>query len=303
MHKDAIERIELVAAQQHGVFHADQARALHVSRKMLVHHTRVGGRWTRCAPEVYEVHDLRSDWRRPLMATTLSIGHPVAASHNSGGALLGLDGVDRQLVEVTTLDGRARPGWHVYRRDRVPPTMTTAGIPHTLPLRTISDLCLVRDDDHVEMALESALRKGLVSLGDLELLAATPGWKGVQRLRRVLSRRPPGAPPTRSELETRFIQLVRPLPVEEAVRGYEVVVHGEVVAVLDVAFPGAHLFVETDGGVHEQLEALRRDRQRQNDVVRILGWRPLRFTWTDVVARPVTTRRVFMEAYSMAVAV
>jgi hypothetical protein len=43
---------------------------------------------------------------------------------------------------------------------------------------------------------------------------------------------------------------------------------------------------------------LRRDRQRQNDVVRILGWRPLRFTWDDVVRRPNVTGRVTLSAVS-----
>jgi hypothetical protein len=303
MNRRGIELTEDIAARQHGVFTDRQASAHAVTRQVLWWHSQPGGRWRHVARNVYELADDPGDWRRPLMAAALALGPEAVLSHRSAAALLGLDGIDRGVVEVTIADGRTEPGWHLHRRDALPPAMFTSGIPHTFPLRTVRDLCLVVDDDHLEMAMESALRLGLISLRELGDIAREPRWKGVQRLRRLLAQRPPGAPPTRSELETRFLQLVRPLPVPDPVRGYKVVHHGEVIAELDVAFPEARLFVETDGGTHEQLHALRRDRQRQNQIVAVLGWRPLRFTWRDVVRQPTTTRRLFMAAYSMAVAV
>lgn len=303
MKRYAIEKIEAVADGQHGVFLDEQAFLHDVTPSMLAWHSRHGGRWGRVAPNVFEVLAREHDWRRPLMAAALSLGPPASISHRGAGALLGLDGIDVRVVEATIGDGRAHPGWHLYRRDPVPPSMFTAGIPHTLPLRTIRDLCSVLDDDHLEMAIESALRRRLITLTDLDAAVAEAGWKGVQRLRRVLALRPRGAPATGSELETRFIQVVRPLPIPDPVRQFKVVRHGEVIAVLDLAWPEARLFAETDGGVHERLEALRRDRQRQNDIVAFLGWRPLRFTWSDVVYRAVTTRRVVLNAYSVALAV
>ena len=303
MNRDAIDRIVAVAATQHHVFTGDQAIAYGVTRRMLTWHAAPGRRWREIGPDVYVVNDAPHDWRAPLMAAALALGPPAAVSHRSAAALLGLDGIDRGVVEATVTHGRVVPGWHVHRRDLAPPRMFTSGIPHTPPLRTVRDLCLVVDDDHLEMAMESALRLGLVTLKELADLAREPRWKGVQRLRRLLAQRPEGAPPTRSELETRFLQLVRPLPIAEPVRGFKVFHHGEVVAELDVAFPERMLFVETDGAAHERLEALRRDRQRQNQVVAVLGWRPLRFTWADVVHRPTTTRRVFMSAYSVKLAV
>lgn len=55
---------------------------------------------------------------------------------------------------------------------------------------------------------------------------------------------------------------------------------------LDDAFPEAMVFVELDGwATHRSKLAFRRDRVRQNQVV-LLGWRPLRFTWADVVGEP-----------------
>lgn len=71
---------------------------------------------------------------------------------------------------------------------------------------------------------------------------------------------------------------------------------GEVIVLLDLAWPEFGLFVVLGGGMHEQLAALRRDRRRQNDVVRVLGWGLLPFTWDDVVRKPTTTGRVTLAA-------
>lgn len=294
----AIASVEQLAAGQHGVFSAQQAEACGVSSHMLWHHTRAGGRWRLTAARVYEVAGQPPDWRRPLMAAALSLGDGGLVSHRSAAQLLGLDGVRDGPPEVIVARGRTNPEWRLHRRAVVPADLAiTEGVPHTGAVRTMRDLCSVLDDDHVEMALESALRLGYMSLADFERVAATAGWKGVRRLRDVLDRRPLGAPPTGSELETRFVQLVRVLGLPEPERQFAVVLNGEIIAVLDLCWPEIGLFVELDGGTHEQLAALRRDRQRQNDVVRILGWRPLRFTWTDVVHRPMTTGRILRHAH------
>ncbi|MGI9120910.1 MAG: endonuclease domain-containing protein [Acidimicrobiales bacterium] len=55
---------------------------------------------------------------------------------------------------------------------------------------------------------------------------------------------------------------------------------------LDDAYPDERLFVELDGwATHGTKRAFTNDRRRQNQVV-LLGWRPLRFTWTDVTRDP-----------------
>ena len=301
MNREAIAALEHRASTQFGVFDDRQAAAAGVNADMVEWHSRPGGRWRRCAPRVYEVIGLPDDWRRPLMAASLSLGRTGVISHASAARLLAFDGVShrQQRPEVTVTDGAVGWGWRMHRRYELPSgIVVTDGIPHTNARRTARDLCSVLDADHVEMMLESALRLGHMTLADFELLAATKGWKGVRRLRRVLERRPPGAAPTGSELETRYVQLVRVLGLPDPQRQYAVVLNGEVIAVLDLCWPEVGLFVELDGGVHDRLEALRRDRQRQNDVVRILGWRPLRFTWTDVVVHPVTTGRVTRAAFA-----
>lgn len=301
MHTDRITAIEALAETQYCLFTEAQAAAAGIDAAMLYRHTRPGGRWRRRAPRVYGLADMPDDWHRPIMAAALSLGDTGVPSHASAGALLRYDGVShrQQQPEVIITDGNAGWGWRVHRRYQLPSgIVVTDGIPHTNARRTARDLCSVLDADHIEMMLESALRLGHMTLDDFEILAATKGWKGVRKLREVLERRPTGAAPTGSELETRYVQLVRLFGLPEPLRQYAVVLHGEVIALLDLAWPEFGLFVELDGGVHEQLAALRRDRQRQNDVVRILGWRPLRFTWDDVVRRPTVTGRVTLSAVS-----
>jgi len=108
--------------------------------------------------------------------------------------------------------------------------------------------------------------------------------------------RPAGAPPTGSELETRFVQLVRgTLPDPE--RQVPVMKDGRVFALLDLAWPSRRLFVELDGKWHDDPEARPYDRDRQNEVVTLTGWRPLRYEWADVVHRPRTTLRKIEAAY------
>jgi len=55
---------------------------------------------------------------------------------------------------------------------------------------------------------------------------------------------------------------------------------------LDMAWPSRMLAVEADGREHhDKLDALYRDRTRQNRVV-LAGWTVLRFTWSDILNRP-----------------
>ena len=119
-------------------------------------------------------------------------------------------------------------------------------------------------------------------LGEL----SRPGRPGPAPLRRVLVRRPRGAPPTESELETRFLQVLRAAGVLQPVRQHRVKLPDGGSVRLDFAYPDKVLFIETDGyDPHRSRRAFVRDRRRENQVV-LLGWKPLRFTWVDVVLRP-----------------
>ena len=213
---------------------------------------------------------------------------------SSGGiASGGLAGVLHRLDSVV-LDEK----WH--RRRTLPPerVIRLEGVPCTDGFQTIVDLAAVLDDDTWEQALESALRKGLTTVAELEAAldglgrARTPG---TVRMRRVLARRPPGAPPTGSLLETLMVQLIRTvddLPVPA--RQYEVTDrHGQFVAYVDLCWPELGLFLELDGQWHEDQPVY--DARRETAIVAATGWLPGRFTWHEVVHLERTTARRLAE--------
>jgi hypothetical protein len=194
------------------------------------------------------------------------------------GVLLGLDSV--------ALDG------HPMRDSEVPPErlVVVDGISCAGGLQTLLDLATVVDDDTWEQALESALRLRLTTIAELEALPRLPA-----RVRRVLARRPAGAPPTESLLETLTVQLARGVPgLEDLVRQHEVHDrHGGFVARVDLCQPDLGLFFELDGQHHDGQPV--HDARRETAVVAATGWLPGRFTWHEVVHIPRTTRRRFAD--------
>ena len=75
---------------------------------------------------------------------------------------------------------------------------------------------------------------------------------------------------------------------------------GELVGVVDVAFPAKKIAIEVDGwAYHSDVDRFRRDRARQNDLI-MLGWTVLRFTWADLVERPWYVRAMVSRAAAAA---
>jgi hypothetical protein len=87
----------------------------------------------------------------------------------------------------------------------------------------------------------------------------------------VLALRPPGARPTGSQLETEFLQLIRPVPeIPEPERQYPVLRHGRIDARLDFAYMELCAYTEVHGGQHR--ESLLYDATRETLVAGTLGW-------------------------------
>lgn len=200
----------------------------------------------------------------------------------SGGVAAGaLAGVLHELDSVVLDDRPLRR--RLLPADRV---VDIEGIPCADGLQTLRDLAVLLDDDTWEQALESALRKRLTTVEDLSLVANP-------RMRRVLDRRPSGAPPTESLLETLTVQLTRPIPLlGEPVRQHVVTwPDGGFVARIDLCWPAIGLFAELDGQHHAGQPLY--DARRETAVVAATGWLPGRFTWHEVVRIPRTTCRRF----------
>jgi hypothetical protein len=212
------------------------------------------------------------------------------ASRHVAGVLLDLDAVGLRGPDVTVppeCSGR-RPG--VRRRLLDPERVIDVGeFRCTDALQTLVDLAVTLDDDAWEQALESALRKRLTTVG--ALYDASAKARGADLVRRVLARRPHGAAPTESLLETLMVQLARTVEgLPPPVRQYRVVdEHGEFVARVDLAWPEFGLFIELDGQHHRGQPVY--DARRETAVVAATGWLCGRFTWTEVVRYARSTAR------------
>lgn len=229
------------------------------------------GRWRRVQLGIY------ADGPEPVTpldrerAQVMASGSP--ARGGLAGVLLGLDSV--------TLDGAPT------RRTPIKP-IVVAGLPCADARQTLLDLAASLDDDTWEQALESALRRRLVTIAAFDDLPRnTPG---VRRIRRVLARRG-DVPPTESLLETLMVQLIRTVPgLPEPVRQYRIVTaDGTFVARVDLCWPTLGVFIELDGQHHKGQPVY--DAHRQTAVVVATGWHVARFTWREVVHTPRATAR------------
>ncbi len=247
------------------------------------------GRWRRADRGVWaEGADALSDLDRARAAVLATGG---VASHHLAGVLHGLDSVrlDGAWVTVPPLGHGRRPE---VRRRALPPerVIQVAGVACTDGRQTIVDLAASLSDVVWEHALEAVLRKGLTSASVVRPMASGRSV-GAMRVRRVLDRRPAGAPPTESLLETLMVQLARTVPgLPDPVRQCRVVnAYGEFVALVDLAWPDLGLFVELDGQHHAGQPVY--DARRETAVVAATGWLCGRFTWTEVVRFPTSTAR------------
>jgi very-short-patch-repair endonuclease len=272
--------IARIAARQHNVFTSAQALAAGITAAGITRRCQ-SGRWERLEPRVYRIAGSAQSWEQRLMRAVLGAGAGAAVSHRAAALLWELDGIEGRPVEVTVPRGRRyrRAIVHESLRVRAGELTERRGIRVTKPIPTLIGLGTVLDEDALECAYESALRRGYTT--DHVTLRSLDGRHGTAPLRRVLARRGVGTPATESELETRFLQIVRrarlPAPQRQIRVGRRR---------LDFAWPSWRLAVELDGMAHHTGRLARqRDNTRQNEVV-LLQWAVLRFTWCDVTQRP-----------------
>jgi hypothetical protein len=234
-----------------------------------------GGRWRRVQRGIY------AEGPDPVSPLDLARGRVLASGGPARGGLAGL----LHRLDAAELDERptSRKALVSHR------VVVIDGVPCVDALQTLVDLAATLDDDRWEQALESALRRRLTSVAELDAVPA--GTSGVPRIRRVLARRPPGAPPTESLLETLALQLARTVPgLGEPVRQYRVVLpDGTFVARLDLCWPPRGFFLELDGQHHAGQPV--HDARRETAVVAATGWLPGRFTWHEVTRIPRQTVR------------
>ncbi len=267
-------------ALEYGLFSVRQARAAGFPRRDVERNLRIG-RWERAG--------------RGLLQTagrTAREGDAIVRVLLQGprGAVVGFESA--ALLH----------DWELLRRPDRPLLITPAGgrggisapicedeicwfgiVPVTRPARTALDIACRGYSDAAVVAVDSALRSGMVSAAELSDLFAVSRRRGIQAARRVLASTDPksGSVP---ETQARLLFAASGLP--EPLTQFVVRVDGWIVARADFAWPTAMLIVEIDGfGPHSGRDAFQRDRTRQNILVNE-GWKVLRFTVDDIRNRP-----------------
>jgi very-short-patch-repair endonuclease len=280
-----------LAARQWGVVSLEQLRACGVGRGAVEKAATVG----RVHPlhrGVYAVGHVRLGREGRYLAAVLACGKGAVLSHRCAAAWWGLLQTAQAQVDVTSPHGRhAIVGVrrHQARSLAAHDTTTREGIPITSVARTLLDLAATVRSDRLERALAQAERLRLYDHTALaDVLSRSNGHRGRAALTRATAREPKL---TRSELEAKFLELVRQagLPEPEANLSLTAADHPRLDP--DFYWPTYRLIVETDGWeTHRTRAAFRSDRRRDAALV-ASGWRVLRFTYDDVADDPGTVTR------------
>jgi very-short-patch-repair endonuclease len=282
-------RIARVAATQYGVFSRAQVVCLGGTKDVI--RRRVGaGRWNLVSPHVFRFAGAPGSWRQSLMAACLAWGEGSAVSHLAGSALWCFEGFDPGPIELTVPRMRRRiaPGL-VHHGALAPADVAMVDrIPVTTPARTLIDIASIAPCEDVEVALDDALRRGLVSIPRLRwrLDELGRGRPGVGVIRELLLERDPSAGLPGSGFERRVIRMLRAAGLPKPALQHEVRTGGRRVAVVDLAYPDLRLAIEVDGyRWHSGKTRWQHDRRRSNALT-LLGWRIIHVTWDDLTQRP-----------------
>jgi very-short-patch-repair endonuclease len=219
------------------------------------------------------------------MAAVLATGPGALLSHRSAAMLHGLRATNRATIEVTVARRtRRRRSIAVHQARTLHPRDRARqdGIPVTSVARTLLDLAEVVPAAQLQRAYEQAERLRVLDLRAVhELLGRANGRRGVNALRDLASYDPARAVEAQSELELRFLDLVREegLPAPQV----NVVVEGFTV---DAHWPSAGLVVELQGyAYHSVREAFERDHERFAQL-KLAGYEVLALTWHQVTEKP-----------------
>ena len=225
---------------------------------------------------------LPQDVRLKLQAVAKRVPPHCAFSGQTAAWILGLDTAWCEPVEVTIgrdVPVRARVGVKL-RRAALPESdvIVRSGLRVTSAMRTVRDLGGRADLVESVVAVDVALRAGLVHLSELASHVAThPGEKGIRRLRRALGL---ADPRSESPMETRLrLELIMARLPRPSVQSELCDRRGNFIGRADLYYPDRRLVIEYDGDNHK--ERLVADLRRQNALVNA-GYHLLRFTVADL---------------------
>jgi very-short-patch-repair endonuclease len=270
------------ATTQHGVVAFGQLIELGLSADAVDNRVRAG-RLHRVHRGVFAVGHDNLSRRGQLMAAALAYGPHALLGHWSAAELWGFTNMARPIIDVVAAaDRRSREGiaYHQIGHLRAEDRTRRHGIPVTAVPRTLLDLASVAQRRQLAHAVDEAERAGWLNRRAVtELIERSRGRKGVRALQKAVAG--PSVRRTRSDLEARFLRLLRTRGIDAPVvnanlEGFEV----------DFFWPSARLVVELDGyEYHRTRPAFERDRRRDAHLER-KGYTVIRVSYEWLVEDP-----------------
>jgi very-short-patch-repair endonuclease len=265
----------------HGVFRRADALAAGLTPDQVRHRIEVE-RWLAEHRGVFRLRGVPPTWKGELLSAVWAGGTSAFGSRRSAAAVHAMPGGRRDIAEITTVRWRRtrHAGLIVHESTKLDARDVTVvdGIPVTTPARTLFDLGACYGAGMVEYALENALRRGLVTLSELEALIrrlSRRGRPGGPILRSLVEARTGRRHATESDMETRLLQLIRAAGLPEPVPQFEVWSGAIFLGRVDFAYPEARVAIEYDSDEHHSGRvATRRDRARRHDLI-AAGWLPI----------------------------
>jgi very-short-patch-repair endonuclease len=283
------ETVIEIAASQGGIVTRQQALTAGMTARQIAYRLKQQ-RWTAVRRGVYEV-----------FKSTDPDGVVRAAAASLPGAVVGLfsaaklHGIGRRLegpetVLVHSSTTHVFGGVSVVRcHDLQPHHVTTIGrLRITVVSRTVVDLAPRIPFGALAALVDDAVTRTETTsdqIGTTLAEVARKGRPGVVALRTILQERS-GSRPDRSVLEMKGLRVLEDWGIEDFEVEYPMPWDRK--RRFDIAFPRERLAIEWDGRFwHETAQAFQVDRERDRTAL-THGWRVVRFTWEDVVDRPIS---------------
>lgn len=281
-----VERlIVAIADAQRGLITLKQLLGLELSQSAIGRRVRVG-RLIRIHQGVFAVGRMQLDARARWLAATLACAPGALLSHLSAAGLWRIWPEHRSRPHVT-MPGNGRLGhegiaMHRMRRMHPDDAHILDGIPVTSIELTSLHLATMLGRRSLERAvIKAARRREFTVEAAMALCERSHGRPGVNAFRRIVARDLVAELRALSELELRFVEVLRHhdirLPeINQDVESF----------IVDAAWHEERLVVELDGyEFHKLPRDLRRDNERARRLV-LSGYRVVRFVWQDVVGDP-----------------
>jgi hypothetical protein len=246
-------------------------------------------------PRVYATVGSVRSWEQELLAGVLGVGRGAIASHAASARLW--EWVHRPEFAISLLV-KTDFSLHVHgvRRTTILPdddVTERLGIPCTSFERTLCDCTADLTPFQLGRVLDDGLRRGVVSLKDLERCALrldSGRGRKLSVIKVLLAQRDESFNPGGSGSELDVLQVIRdaglPLPVQQLA----VTVEGRTFYP-DYAWPSLRVFAEYYGlAVHSGASAVARDNDRLSALV-AAGWHPLIFDETTTERKMVERLR------------